>query len=125
MSRFRDFTNFDEVKHNDIRDQIADFGVTIDLYRRSVPEGNIGIDTELGDLALVKRFNALFSRERNVNKVTNEGIGRAMKNVYYFTTDYRSVRLNDVIKYDSAMYEVIAIDNAGNNLVIISGQKLS
>jgi len=65
MSRFKDFANFDEVKHNDIRDLLADFGVTVDLYRRSIPEGNIGIDTELGDLALVKRFNAIFSRDRN------------------------------------------------------------
>jgi len=76
-------------------------------------------------MLFLAEIETIFSRDRNVDKVVNEGIGRAMKNVYYFATDYRLVKINDVIKYDSTMYEVVALDNADNGMVNITVQKLS
>lgn len=120
MSRFNDFTNFEEGRVDDIASLLSDNGKTFDVLRRDDSSG-AGFNQERGDLAVVSRILALVSSTTTNPAVVGTSDIRTSQSEYLFTTNYR-LRIGDILRsVDGSRFKIRSINGILDNIYQATG----
>jgi hypothetical protein len=111
MSRFRDFTNFEDSAYKHIDSIVENFGVTGDLFRPSYNEG-AGFSEEVGELQKIKRILIYLTQAKESSRMTGSRDLNINKSRFFGVTTEPSIQVRDQVRVDGVYYEVKAVNKA-------------